>query len=78
MCRSGCPTQDHDTYGECCRASGIRVAYCATAKGWDFSKQKRWDRELEGYRDAVAEGLNPEGTSWSDIDAARRKADEGQ
>ena len=74
-CRAGCPTQDHATYSACLRASGVRVAYSNSAAGWDATKQKRWDRELQGYRDAVSEGLDPNGTTWPKIDEARRAAD---
>ncbi len=75
-CRSGCPTQDHATYGECLRLSGTRVAYTNSANGWDYTKQKRWDKELAGYRAAVAEGLNPPSSYWGGIDKARRAADQ--
>lgn len=36
-CTSGCPTQDHATWGECVRSKGLRVAYCQSAKGHDFT-----------------------------------------
>jgi len=75
MCRSGCPTKDHRSYADCCRNSGIRVAYCDSTNRQDYSRQKRWDSELAGYRDAVAEGLEPKGTTWKEIDAARKAAD---
>lgn len=55
--------------------SGVRIAYANSAGDWDYTKQKKWDRELQGYRDATAEGLNPSGTTWSSIDRARRAAD---
>lgn len=36
-CTSGCPTKDHATWGECVRAKGLRVAYCNSAKGHDYT-----------------------------------------
>jgi len=75
MCRTGCKTKDHSTYGECCRAAAPRVAYCNSVNGYDATKQKRWDSELQAFRDAVAEGLNPPGTTMPKIDAAKRLAD---
>jgi hypothetical protein len=66
------------SYGAYLRSKGVRVAYARSANGWDYTKQKRWDSELQAYRDAVGEGLDPTGTTMRDIDSARRKADEAQ
>lgn len=66
-CRSSCSTQDHGTWGECARAAQLRIGYSQSAKGWDASTQKRWDRELQAYRDARAAGVQPAGTSMSEI-----------
>jgi hypothetical protein len=74
-CTSGCPTRDHENYADCLRSKSLRVAYCNSAGGWDATKQKKWDNELSAYRGAVAEGLEPNGTTMRDIDAAKRKAD---
>lgn len=32
-CRSGCPTQDHATYGECLKAARFGVAAGETSRG---------------------------------------------
>ena len=77
-CRTGCPTQDHASYSECCRDSGIRVAYTASASGWDYTKQKRWDGELDRYRQLVKSGVQPEGTQHKDMDKAERAAESGK
>lgn len=70
-CSSSCRTQDHATFGECIRAKGLRVAYCNTAgKGGDATTQKKWDRELDSYRDAVRQGMQPESTRTKDIQKA--------
>lgn len=68
MCRTGCPTQDHGSYADCCRSSGIRVAYANSVGGWDYSRQKTWDRELSRYRDLKAQGVEPEGTTTAAMD----------
>lgn len=73
-CASSCKTQDHATYGQCMRAKGVAVMGLEST-GQDFTRQKHWDRELQAYRDAVAEGLNPEGTTYKEIDAAKKAAD---
>jgi hypothetical protein len=53
-CSTGCPTKDHATYGECLRSKAPRVAYANSAKGLDYTAQKKWDAELSAYRDARA------------------------
>lgn len=68
-CRSGCPTQDHETWGDCLRASNIQMsAGDASSKmidaGWT---NKKWDNELKLYREARAQGIQPDGTSTAKI-----------
>lgn len=67
MCRSGCPTQDHSTWGECARQSNFRIAYANSAKGLDLTEQKKWDRELKEYADARAAGVQPKSTKTAHI-----------
>lgn len=62
-CTSGCLTQDHASWGECVRSKGLRVAYARSAAGQDATTQRRWDEELGRYRSAVAQGLEPDGTT---------------
>ena len=69
-CTTGCPTQDHSTYGECLRSKRTKVAYCASAKGFDFTQQKKWDRDLAAYSDARAQGIQPASTQRASVDAA--------
>jgi hypothetical protein len=77
MCSSGCPTQDHASYGECLRSKTARVAYANSVNGWDATKQRRWDGELSRYRALVASGVEPKGTTHRDMDRAERQADAG-
>ena len=74
-CTSGCLTRDHGSYAECLKAKTIKVAYCNSAGGFDLTKQKKWDRDLDAYRAARAEGLQPATTSRRDVDAARAVSD---
>lgn len=66
-CSSGCLTKDHATYGECIRSKSFRIAYCQSASNLDASRQKRWDKELDAYRSAVAQGIEPDSTAGRDI-----------
>jgi hypothetical protein len=74
-CRSGCKTKDHASYAECCQDAGLRTYLVKASMGQDGTAQKKWDRELEGYRTARKEGIRPDGTKWRKIDAARRRSD---
>jgi len=66
-CRTGCVTKDHASYSECLRGAGVKIAYCNSAGGQDATKQKRWDKELDLYREARAAGVQPAGTKTSQI-----------
>jgi len=71
-CRSGCVTQDHDSWGDCLRASNIQMSTGdanggLVDGGWT---NKKWDNELKLYRDARAQGIQPEGTSTAKIQKA--------
>lgn len=73
-CRSGCPTQDHDSWGECARAANMRVAYSGVG-GLDYSAQKKWDKELDFYKSARAQGVQPASTRTKDIRKALEISD---
>ena len=75
MCRSACLTQDHRSYGECLKAAAVRVAYTNSTNGSDYTKQKAWDKELQDYRDARNQGIEPAGTDRRSIDEAVRMSD---
>jgi hypothetical protein len=69
-CTTGCPTQDCPSYAACLRGKALRVAYCDSANGRDYSTQKKWDRDLAAYKDARAQGIQPSGTDRSSVDRA--------
>lgn len=75
-CASSCraPEGTHASYGECLRSQGLAVMGLEST-GNDLTKQKRWDRELQSYRDARAEGIQPAGTTHREIDLAKKNAD---
>ena len=72
-CRSGCPTQDHADWGECLRSANLKVAYSGIGGG-DATAQKRADREIQAYRDARAQGIQPAGTRLAQTRAAVEKS----
>jgi len=74
MCRTGCKTKDHATWGECARAARLRVAYCGIGGG-DATEQKQWDQELSLYRSARAQGVQPDGTKTHQIVAALKASE---
>lgn len=62
-CRTGCRTRDHASYGECLRAANPVVNLQVTPRN-------PWDRELEAYRDARAQGIQPSGTRMAQVQQA--------
>ena len=74
-CSTNCPTQDHQTFGECLRAKGLRIAYCNSAAGQDYTAQKKWDADLAAYKDARRQGIQPSGTSRAQVDRAVQMSD---
>lgn len=69
-CTTGCPFQNCPSYAACLKGKGVKVAYANSANGWDYSTQKKWDRDLAAYSDARAQGIQPGGTSRDQVDRA--------
>lgn len=72
-CRSGCPTQDHRSWGEC--AAGIGTMFVQSAKGLDMSAERKLQREADAYRSARRQGIQPDGTSMAKIEKAVQISD---
>lgn len=70
MCRTACKTQDHQNWGECFRAAGVQYK-----DPLQVAKTRRWDGELQEYRDARRQGVSPKTTKRKDIRAAMREAE---
>lgn len=66
-CRTGCPTQDHESWGECARVSNIGISHEPSAVAL-----KTTDKELNAYRDARKLGIQPASTKMKDIQKAVR------
>lgn len=74
-CTSGCKTKDHQTFADCLRSKNAGAVGVNISKGSDADTQRRWDSNLDSYRAARAEGLQPAGTMQHQIDAARAISD---
>ena len=62
----------YSSYGEYLRSKNVRVAYCQSVKGLDFTSQKKWDSDLTAYSDARAQGVQPASTRRHSTDNALR------
>lgn len=76
MCTWGC---EHDcpTYGAHLRNKGISFNGCFPTRSdgagrGDATAQRKWDNELQRYRDARAQGIQPATTRTPDIERAVR------
>lgn len=74
LCSTGCPTKDHVSWGECVRSKNARIAYSGIGGG-DATAQRKWDAELSAYRDARAQGIQPNGTSMAKVQQALDASD---
>lgn len=75
MCRAGCRTQDHATWGDCLRAAAVCTYLASPSKGLDGTAQKKWDHELDLYAKARKEGIQPDATKLNKITEAMRLSD---
>jgi hypothetical protein len=71
MCRSGCITQDHRSWGECARSARFHTAGLAQR-----DEYKAFDAELRDYASAVEQGIQPTSTRRESIDAAVQLSNE--
>lgn len=69
-CRTGCPTRDHSSWGECARASGLQFG-----DGGQRASSKKWDGELAEYASARRQGVSPKTTKLADTRTAMKLAD---
>jgi hypothetical protein len=62
----------HTTYVDGCFACKVGTLELGTGDAGraDSPPQKKWDKELSNYRDARAQGVQPEGTSNRQIESA--------
>jgi len=67
-CRSGCPTQDHVSWGACARDMGLQIGDLGRGVA------AATDRRLTAYADARRQGLQPPSTKLADSRATLRMA----
>lgn len=77
ICTTGCPTQDHPSWGSCVRAKRTSVTYCrsATNPRNDSTAERRWNKELDLYESARKQGIQPDTTKARDIMHAIKESD---
>lgn len=69
-CRSGCDTQDHSSWAECARSANVAISATTTSRNYAGYNQTRAD--LKAYKQARADGIQPEGTTMDKIVAAKQ------
>ena len=69
-CTSSCRTKDHESFGACLRAKNLKVGWCRSADGHDFTANKQADRSLDAYQAARAQGIQPSSTRREDVERA--------
>lgn len=69
-CSSGCKTKDHYTFGECLQSKGVATVGYRISKGMESKDTHRTDRELSAFRDAVNQGIMPDGTTMQKVQDA--------
>lgn len=74
-CASSCATQDHKTYGECLRAKNLQLS--PQVNDAYATRQNAWDSELDHYKSALDQGLNPPSTKRAAVDKAIKEAENG-
>jgi hypothetical protein len=57
-----------------CKAAGLQLS-TGDASSQKMVSNKKWDGELEAYRAARADGIQPEGTSMEKVQEARRASE---
>ena len=77
-CTSSCKTKDHASYGDCISENMPMIApsTAPTRTGWDSSRIKKDNKELDSYYSAVRQGIEPRSTRQPDIDAAVKLSNE--
>ena len=72
-CSSSCRTKDHATYGECLRAKNLQLS--PHVNDSYSTRQTAWDGELDHYKKAVDNGLDPVSTKRKAVDKAIKEAE---
>jgi hypothetical protein len=71
-CSTGCPTQDHKSYGDCLRGKSLQIDKHALAH--DMRGEARHTRALNDYRELREAGSLPTSPRWDHVETAKREA----
>ncbi len=69
-CSSNCPTKDHATFGACLKAKNFSTLWVAPDN--NLTTQKQWQADIDAFRAAKRQGINPEGSSRAQVERAVR------
>lgn len=67
MCRTGCATQDHASWGECARASNL-----STMVGGSVQANKQMEVDLAEYASVRRQGIQPKSVKRPAVEAAKK------
>lgn len=65
----------HETYGAHLRAKNFNIGYCRSWRGLDKSAQDTMEREVNNYRSARAQGIQPAGSRPEQVRYAIEQSD---
>lgn len=63
------------SFGACVRRKGIRIGWCRSSAGYDLSADKANAKELDFYKHARNQGVQPRGTRTHQIRHALDESD---
>lgn len=69
-CRAGCRTKDHATWGECAKSANLRVGWAPSIGGLTKADDRAHEAELNAYKSAREQGIQPESTRMESIQKA--------
>jgi len=67
--------QVHSTYVERCFGCKVQTLELNTGDATRDIPDKKWNSELQAYRDARSQGIQPSGTRMKDIEAAHKASE---
>jgi len=76
-CTSSCESKDHNSYAECLQSKRLGFMGVSPSRdGYDQTKVKKDDKEIQDYWSATRQGIEPRSTRRADIDAAVKLSNE--
>jgi hypothetical protein len=74
-CSSGCPTPGaHKSWGECVRSKNAKTLWVAPDN--NLTTQKQWQKDIDAFRAAKRQGINPEGSGRAQVERAIKVSNE--